>query len=80
MFKHAERLGICKKIEVCVSNTMPDSKMTSESGGKDVSVRGDPGGQWYMRSASSFLGTLWTATKYIGFGAVAVLLLTQGKR
>ncbi|XP_045206644.1 uncharacterized protein LOC123558865 [Mercenaria mercenaria] len=78
VFRHLERLGKCKKIPVNNMAYIPESHMTSKCGGRDVEVRGDPGGRWHKQSSFSLLGTLWTATKIVGVGAI--ILLTLGKR
>ncbi|XP_060567916.1 uncharacterized protein LOC132726597 [Ruditapes philippinarum] len=75
VFRHLERLGKCKRIPVNSMVSMPQYHMTIKCGGRNVDVRGDPGGRWHSQSSSSFL---WTAAKVIGIGAI--VLLTLGKR
>lgn len=77
VFRHLERLGKCNKVPVLQRDTVPYFRMTSDCAGTEVQVRGDPGGQWYQRSSSSFLITLGTVAGVVGIGALALFALEK---
>ena len=52
IFRELERLGKCTNLFV-ISTYVPAKKFTTHNRGEFVRVRGDPGGSWYLRSASS---------------------------
>ena len=52
IFLELERLGKCTNLFV-ISTYVPAKKFTTHNRGKSVRVRGNPGGSWYLRSASS---------------------------
>ena len=51
VFRHLERLGKCKEIPVRMTRNLNNGKkFTTRNGGTSVTVRGDPGGRWYLYS------------------------------
>ena len=52
MFKHMERLGKLTYVEVRESSfqaCIGSSKFTTSNDGESINVRGDPGGEWYLK-------------------------------
>ncbi|KAL4230017.1 hypothetical protein ACF0H5_010404 [Mactra antiquata] len=53
VFRKLEELGKCRKIPVDEIDEIPPYKMTTQNNGKDVRVRGYPGGEWIRELESS---------------------------
>lgn len=49
VFKHLERHGVCERVKVKQTNSIPPWKQTSYNDGTSVKVRGDPGGLWHKK-------------------------------
>lgn len=50
IFKHLQRLGVCRVIHVDVVDYIPPKKMTTQNDGASVFVRGSPKGVWHRRT------------------------------
>jgi len=53
VFRQLERLGKCNEITVRITYYIPDDKITSTNRGKNVIVRGPPGGRWHKKRTLS---------------------------
>ena len=53
VFRHLYRLGKCGEIPVIVVSAISPSKMTTETEGRSINVRGDPGGIWHLMPSGS---------------------------
>ncbi|XP_060572143.1 uncharacterized protein LOC132730274 isoform X2 [Ruditapes philippinarum] len=53
VFRKLEELGQCRKIPVDEVDDIPSSKMTTENRGRDIEVRGSPGGRWIKKLEDS---------------------------
>ncbi|KAL4229873.1 hypothetical protein ACF0H5_010264 [Mactra antiquata] len=56
VFQQLEELGKCRKIPVDEIYEIPSYKMTTRNGGRYVTVRGYPGGEWIQELESSSYG------------------------